>query len=105
MSLATGISALATRIGQYLAAEKAKTFRYRVSLGQVQAGASVTHTITFPKPFASVPVIVATAGATSTGASAKVTLRSWDATGCRVVVENDSTAASVMWLMLVASLD
>lgn len=104
MSLASRVAAVVARIATELRTLREDTWTYRASLGNVGAGGVREVTVDFPVGrFSNSPMIVASVGGTSAGASKiNVTLRRWDTASCTLVVTNDGAIGTNIWLTIVA---
>lgn len=104
MSLASRVAAAVARIATELRTLREDTWTYREALGNVGVGGVREVRVEFPVGrFSSSPMIVASVGGTSAGASnVNVTLRRWDAGSCTVVVTNNGGSGTNVWLTIVA---
>lgn len=104
MSLASRVAAVVARIATELRTLREDTWTYRAALGNVGVGGIREVVVEFPTGrFTTSPMIVASVGGTSAGASnVNVTLRSWNAEGCTVVVTNNGGSGTNVWLTIVA---
>lgn len=80
------------------------TWTHRAAIGNMGAGTNREYTVEFPAGrFPVSPIILASVGGTSAGASKiNVTLRRWDTSSCTVVITNDGATGTNVWLTLVA---